>query len=636
MSTPILTDPIIDKSNAGISAGSFPASSDIFLQRSVRYNRFTYMVYVAANSANGSAISGFIKVDEYLDNSATPNKTLSITPMASVPMSFNATDASIDVQIDTEGSLYIACTDTHINPTKTYIIVAKVIHDNSNNLIIDPSFTGAGATNTELWLNYQDKTTNNYKPSIALGSTIMYLTYMTDEGKIFIAKLNKTTGALIDNYGEIATSARNPKVVTHPSIDTNPIVAYSADSNFKNIYLVKVTGFNSLPLTCTSASGMSAVRVLPDYTDEVSKIDILSIPDNADSTQLHIYVCYNTSGRISAPPVIPDGTQSVVVFHKIYNTTGGTFTTDNSWVKQDNAVNYLDEDTSIQWNMYTTNIYFRRYLGRDYLYFISAANDGTNLVDALCIGIVNAMNGSGQMPPQFIAPAGTTSSSLINPTIRLDGDIASISYNYVMDVVNPDPELPNNTTGKRTLYGLLTTNYYEPPCITKGTRILTPNGYVPVEDIKQYDYITTSDGRNVIVRGVKSLNITTITPQTVPYLIPAHTFGENKPERDVKISRSHLVEVGDNLWMSPRNLAKQYAAIAPYGAEDTVTYYSILTANYFTDNLVVEGGLVIESLGERTLVWDEDANAYRREAKITFTGKNESLLNTESYVTLTA
>ena len=39
-------------------------------------------------------------------------------------------------------------------------------------------------------------------------------------------------------------------------------------------------------------------------------------------------------------------------------------------------------------------------------------------------------------------------------------------------------------------------------CITPGTRILTPNGYVLIETLKDNDIITTHDNRNVAIKKI--------------------------------------------------------------------------------------------------------------------------------------
>jgi hypothetical protein len=125
------------------------------------------------------------------------------------------------------------------------------------------------------------------------------------------------------------------------------------------------------------------------------------------------------------------------------------------------------------------------------------------------------------------------------------------------------------------------------PCIPAGQRILTPQGYKPVETLKQGDLIQTSDGRSVPVR-LYSTTIEKTTEETAPIRIGAALL----------LSPMHAFKVNKRGWMIPKlavlkNLydAKQ----EPLG--ETITYYHVETANYLRDNLVVEG-TVVEGYGK--------------------------------------
>jgi hypothetical protein len=125
------------------------------------------------------------------------------------------------------------------------------------------------------------------------------------------------------------------------------------------------------------------------------------------------------------------------------------------------------------------------------------------------------------------------------------------------------------------------------PCIPAGQRILTPQGYKPVETLKQGDLIQTSDGRSVPVR-LYSTTIEKTTEETAPIRIGASLL----------LSPMHAFKVNKRGWMIPKlavlkNLydAKQ----EPLG--ETITYYHVETSNYLRDNLVVEG-TVVEGYGK--------------------------------------
>jgi len=168
------------------------------------------------------------------------------------------------------------------------------------------------------------------------------------------------------------------------------------------------------------------------------------------------------------------------------------------------------------------------------------------------------------------------------------------------------------TTGRyiaRASYSLF------PVCLTEGTQVLTPKGYVPVEQLKKYDYITTADGRNVTIKHVHHSQHFNAGEMEAPFLVPANALSEGVPLHDVKLSPDHLVLVGDDCWLSPRHMAKRSDKVVQYSLGETIQYYAIMTANYFEDNLVIEDGVVVESYGYRRTVYDEAVKAFRRVAE---------------------
>jgi len=167
----------------------------------------------------------------------------------------------------------------------------------------------------------------------------------------------------------------------------------------------------------------------------------------------------------------------------------------------------------------------------------------------------------------------------------------------------------------RTFYMAKASKTLFPVCLTEGTRVLTPNGYIPVEQLKKYDYITTADGRNVTIKHVHHSQHFNVGEMEAPFLVPANAIGDNIPLHDVKLSPDHLVLVGDDCWLSPRHMAKRSDKVVQYSLGETIQYYAIMTANYFEDNLVIEDGVVVESYGYRRTVYDEAVKAFRRVAE---------------------
>jgi len=88
-----------------------------------------------------------------------------------------------------------------------------------------------------------------------------------------------------------------------------------------------------------------------------------------------------------------------------------------------------------------------------------------------------------------------------------------------------------------------------PPCFTPGTRILTPQGYRPVEDLKVGDLVETRDAGpqplcwtgEVVLSGQDLQR----RPEFRPVRIKAHSFGQGRPGRDLLLSPQHRILVSD-------------------------------------------------------------------------------------------
>ncbi len=86
-------------------------------------------------------------------------------------------------------------------------------------------------------------------------------------------------------------------------------------------------------------------------------------------------------------------------------------------------------------------------------------------------------------------------------------------------------------------------NIEEIVCFTPGTRILTPMGEVPVENLREGDKVVTRDNGLQEIRwtGRKHVNGRELLarPELRPILIKQGALGPNQPERDMMVSPSH-------------------------------------------------------------------------------------------------
>jgi len=87
-------------------------------------------------------------------------------------------------------------------------------------------------------------------------------------------------------------------------------------------------------------------------------------------------------------------------------------------------------------------------------------------------------------------------------------------------------------------------------CFLEGTRIATPTGEKPVEELDAGDLVTTADGGSATVRwvGVQEICPTFATPQRdYPIRIRANALGDGVPSRDLYVTGEHALLVDDLL-----------------------------------------------------------------------------------------
>ena len=125
------------------------------------------------------------------------------------------------------------------------------------------------------------------------------------------------------------------------------------------------------------------------------------------------------------------------------------------------------------------------------------------------------------------------------------------------------------------------------PCIVKGQRILTPNGYKLIENIYNGDIITTSQNKDVVALNYKKAFEFT-TDITAPYIIPKDSIYPSYPPKDIFLSADHKIKTNHN-WVTPKELSKYNPDVRQINIGKPVTYYNIETPNYSTDHLVLEG-----------------------------------------------
>ena len=171
-------------------------------------------------------------------------------------------------------------------------------------------------------------------------------------------------------------------------------------------------------------------------------------------------------------------------------------------------------------------------------------------------------------------------------------------------------------------YVTFDSSYIEPiPCILKGTLIKTNLGYIPVENLTTNHIIVTDTPSLIKIDKIFKTEKYKNSYDDFPVLYPKNCFGNNIPNKDTYLSQKHAVLLNkDNKWIIPKYNQEFYSKefgikVDKYEKDNILTYYHIKLKKY-TDNLVVSGGLVIESLNLGKTIWKKDGNYYVRDYKI--------------------
>lgn len=145
---------------------------------------------------------------------------------------------------------------------------------------------------------------------------------------------------------------------------------------------------------------------------------------------------------------------------------------------------------------------------------------------------------------------------------------------------------------------VLTTSYT--PCFATGTRLLSPEGYVPVEQVRPGDLLMTASGvaqRVTWVGHREARCVGLARPElTWPVRVRADAFGAGVPERDVVLSPDHAVFFAGALVPIKHLIDGKRIVQEPV---DTITYWHVELPSH---DVLVADGLPTESyldIGDR-------------------------------------
>ena len=133
------------------------------------------------------------------------------------------------------------------------------------------------------------------------------------------------------------------------------------------------------------------------------------------------------------------------------------------------------------------------------------------------------------------------------------------------------------------------------PCILGHTKVMTPRGPVAAAFLKNGDIVVTSEGRQVAIRQIYTSSYVT-TKETAPYKFEKGCLGKNYPAQSFEISPTHAVAAPGG-WIIPKYASLSGVKLEQVMVGERVKYYHVELENYLRDNLVLDGGAVVESFG---------------------------------------
>jgi hypothetical protein len=165
-----------------------------------------------------------------------------------------------------------------------------------------------------------------------------------------------------------------------------------------------------------------------------------------------------------------------------------------------------------------------------------------------------------------------------NVTLDLAGSFTTADFSFV------------DSGGNTTIFSNV-----PPACFVTGTRILTPSGEIPVEDIAPGDAVLTMrDGaaRRVIWVGRRTIDLRrhADAAQVNPVRIRAGAFADGLPVRDLLVSPDHALFIGDHL-IDARLLVDDITIIHETGRQ-FITYHHL---EFDRHDIILAEGLPTES-----------------------------------------
>lgn len=132
-------------------------------------------------------------------------------------------------------------------------------------------------------------------------------------------------------------------------------------------------------------------------------------------------------------------------------------------------------------------------------------------------------------------------------------------------------------------------------CLSPETIVLTTSGYKNITQLKEGDYVITSNLKKSKIKSIKAYSCYP-SKNNNPYIIKKGQIGIDYPPQDIKVSGGHAIKYKEN-WIIP----KLYPKFKQDNFQSIIKYYHIELENYVTDHLVINYGTIVESYGDLSI-----------------------------------
>jgi hypothetical protein len=132
-------------------------------------------------------------------------------------------------------------------------------------------------------------------------------------------------------------------------------------------------------------------------------------------------------------------------------------------------------------------------------------------------------------------------------------------------------------------------------CIFEGAKILTTEGYIPVEDITKNHILCTWNGHTTTIKNILMFR----NPSVRCYRIPVDALAPSIPHEDVYLTGGHAIYIEENKFLHPMHMMGKIGfpiEKRKCGQWGKYRHYNIETENYEKDRLIASG-LPIEGFG---------------------------------------